>query len=220
MVYYDLRVTIPNLPLDLQTSDIWKDLIRLVFDDLPIKYIVGKEHKGKKGEIVDEHYHIPMELEEPIKMDTLRKRINRLGLKGNKMYCLRELEDLKEEPQRYWRYCLKQNLPVASKGFTELELDALHTVAHDEWNQRVIENKQAEEKMLNKNNFRNKLIKNLKELYNEVGQPTDKKLYIDIYKYYNKSHQTAPFKKMDDLVIDMKLELAYLTIEEYYDLRH
>lgn len=220
MSYIELRLTLPELPETYQYDNIYKHIIKEL-KEIPIRYIVGREHHNKFGEEIKDHYHISIELDEPINIDTFRKTLNRkYGIKGNNMYCLRQHLDLKENEERWWRYPIKQNPAVASNGFTEVELDALHTAGQDEYNQRVKENLIAKEKLMNKNNFRNKLIKNLKELYNEVAQPNDKTIFRDIYKFYNKNHQTAPFKKLDDLVIDIKLQLEYLTIDEYYDLRH
>ena len=220
MSYIELRLTLPELPEPSQYDRIYKVIIKELKEE-PIRYIVGRENHNKFGEEIKDHYHISLELEEPINLDTFRKMLNRkYGIKGNNMYCLRQHLDLKENSERWWRYPVKQHPAVASNGFTPLELEVLHTAGQDEYNQRVKENLIAKEKLMNKNNFRNKLIKNLNELYNEVGQPTDKQIYIDIYKYYKNNHQTAPLKKLDDLVIDIKLELGYLTIEEYYTIRH
>lgn len=219
MSYLELRLTIPELPSEFQYDAIYKHIIKELKEE-PIRYIVGREQHNKCGELIKDHFHISMELEEPINLDSFRKKLNRsYGIKGNNMYCLRQHLDLKEDEQRWWRYPIKQHPAVASKGFTEVELDALHTAGLDEYNQRVKENKLAQEKMLMKNNFRNKLIKYLNNKYNGAHQP-DKTIFIDIYTFYKEAHTTCPFKKMPDLIIDMKLETGMITIDEYYDIKY
>ena len=78
--------------------------------------------------------------------------------------------------------------------------------------------------MINKNNFRQKLMKHLHECLDsrlEKGiMVSDKLLWIAIAEYYRKNHTTPPFMKMDDLVVDVKVELKYITLEEYYDIKH
>lgn len=219
MSYIELRLTIPNLPEKDQYDRIYKHIMKEVTpDDNILKYIVGKEKHDKTGKLVNEHFHIVMELKTSIKVDSVRKRLNRLGIKGPHMYMLRQIEDLLEEPDRWWRYSIKQNPAVAYKGFSEIEIDALHTAANDEYLTRMKEHKAAEHKQHMKNNFRNKLIKHLQEKY-QGAHPTDKQIFLDTYKFYKDAHSTAPFTKMKDLLIDLKLELELLTPEEYYDSR-
>ncbi len=219
MSYLELRLTVPELPASIQYDAIYKHIIQELKEE-PIRYIVGREQHNKCAELINDHFHISMELEEPINLDSFRKKLNRTyGIRGNNMYCLRQHLDLKENEERWWRYPIKQHPAVASKGFTSIELDALHTAGLDEYNQRVKENLMAKEKLLMKNNFRNKLIKYLNNKYNGAHQ-SDKTIFIDIYNFYKEAHTMCPFKKMSDLIIDMRLETRQITIDQYYDTKY
>ena len=196
-----------------------------------LKYLVVCEEHNKFGEKTHLHYHINMELfsdspyVKPYRKDSLAKALNRnLGLKGNAMYCLRVHTD-PDNIERWWRYCCKQHIPIDnSDHFSEDELVEMNKIAKAEYEQRVVENNQTRDKMINKNNFRQKLMKHLHEcLDSRLAKGimvSDKLLWIAIAEYYRKNHTTPPFMKMDDLVVDVKVELKYITLEEYYDIKH
>ena len=74
--------------------------------------------------------------------------------------------------------------------------------------------------MIDKNNFRNKLIKHLCIKHNEKVYREDVEIFCDICEFYKKSGMTAPFRKLDDLVIDMKVEMGMLTYKQYYYINH
>lgn len=194
----------------------------LILNTTPMKWIWVKEKYNKYGEVTKTHYHLNWWLPDTgfqFNQDSFRKFINSIGLKGVKSYCMRTHKDIGDS-DRWWRYTCKQSVPLTYSGFTESEIKEFHLLANDEWEQRKIENIAKRQKLEDKNNFRNKIIKHLKQLYVEQEPSSDKQIFCDIAKFYRKNHQTAPFKKLDDLVIDMKCELGLLTIEEYYDLLH
>lgn len=246
MVYIDVRYTHQGPLTDLTNTPIQKvkDIIHF-FNKLnhekqhfldeqfkqPMSYLVAREDYNKFGEKTHMHYHINMELPnehpliQPYRKDTIAKALNRqLGLKGNAMYCLR-VHESPEDVERWWRYCCKQDIPViSSPDFTEEKKKEMHKIAKAEYQQRVVENKETREKLINKNNFRQKLSKHLHSKLDNMAKKglkvSDKQLWLAIAEYYRDQSTTPPFQKMDDLVIDMKVELKYITLEEYYDLKH
>ena len=243
MVYIDLRYTPPaDTTINpkiivlriLEFFEELNDAKQHFLDDLfrtKMKYLVASEEYNKFGEKTHLHFHINMEcttehpLIKPYRKDAIAKQLNRkLGLKGNAMYCLRVHEN-PENIERWWRYTCKQGIPFSSSpDFKEEEKEEMHKIAKAEYEQRVVENQATRDKIQNKNNFRQKLAKHLHEKLDSMTkrnyQVSDKQLWLAIAEYYRDSHTTPPFMKMDDLVIDMKVELKYITLEEYYDLKH
>lgn len=243
MVYIDIRYT----PQEGQNGDKMKDDILDFFRTLAsekqtfleqhmrekVKYVIAKEDTNKYGEKTHLHYHINMELPsenpliKPYKKDTIAKQLNRkFALKGNKMYSLRVLLTC-ENTERWWRYPCKQGIPcLYSDHFTKEEIERMNMIGAGEYEQRVHENQQTRDKLMNKNNFRTKLAKHLHEKCDNIIKKghkhliTDKQLWLSIAKYYIENHTTPPFQKMDDLVIDMKVELKIISLEEYYDMKH
>lgn len=245
MVYIDLRFT-PQQPYTVEPTPInkVKEIVHWFnklnsekqhFLDnqfrLPMKYLVAMEETNKFGEKTHLHFHINMELPtdhplvKPYRKDTIAKALNRhFGLKGNAMYCLR-VHERPDDVERWWRYTCKQGIPVVSSpDFTEEVKEEMHKIAKAEYQQRVVENQQTRDKLISKNNFRQKLSKHLHEKLDNMLKKglkvSDKQLWLAIAEYYRASHTTPPFNKMDDLVIDMKVELKYITLEEYYDIHH
>lgn len=203
------------------------------------KHICNVEFYNKFGEKTHMHYHMNFYLEDHpfnrrVKKDSLAKKLNReFGLKGNKMYCLRVHNDIPENVGRWWRYTLKQSnlTDVADEnqdwvsGFSQSEIDAMHILAADEYEQRKVENCAARQKMADKNNFRYKLVKHFKKKASDRegcggARLDDKQLWCGIASYYMEHQMTPPFGKMDDVLIDLKVEIGYITIDEYYDLSH
>lgn len=243
MVYIDIRYTPPaqyeESPL-MKVNDILNWFRKLNEDKqsfldeqfrVPMRFLVAKEQYNKFGEATHMHFHINMEcttehhLIKPYRKDTIAKSLNRqLGLKGNAMYCLRVLES-PDDIDRWWRYTCKQSVPMSSsRDYNDGELEEMHKIAKAEYDQRVCENKQTRDKLISKNNFRQKLAKHLHTkldgMLKKGQQVCDKQLWLAIAEYYRENHTTPPFNKMDDLVIDMKVEIKYITLEEYYDLKH
>lgn len=243
MVYIDIRYTPPadaianHEMMCNRVLEFFKDLNSAkqhFLDDIfrkKMRYLVAREEYNKFGEKTHLHYHINMELDtenplvKPYRKDTIAKALNRqLGLKGNAMYCLR-VHESPENIDRWWRYCCKQSIPISSSPcFSAEEKEEMHLIAKAEYEQRVVENKATREKINNKNNFRQKLAKHLHLKLDGMKKKghmvEDKWLWIAIAKYYRDNHTTPPFQKLDDLVIDMKVELNYITLEDYYDLKH
>lgn len=247
MVYFELRYT-PSP--DSQKEDgerkvhdilLWLDeLNKLHQEELmeelrkPNKWLIARESKNKYGEETHLHYHINVELPssylaiKPYKKDNMAKTLNRrFGLKGNKMYCLRLHQSLDSNWERWWRYCCKQGTPFhASTQWDSQELLEMTKIANAEYIQRTKENNETRDKLVAKNNFRQKLAKHLKTKFCNKTQVEnnfrieDKYLWITIAKYYQENHTTPPFCKMDDLVIDMKVEMKWTSLEEYYDMKH
>ncbi len=201
-----------------------KDHEKLCYPEVTdIKYIWVKEKFNKYGEITKTHYHLNWWLPDigvQFSQDTFRKWLNdNMGLKGSAVYCMRCHKDI-GDTERWWRYVCKQVIPIAFSGFQQNIIDEFHKLANDEWEQRKIEKIAMREKLENKNNFRNKLIKHMQKQHKEKPYSIDRDIFCDIARFYKKNHQTAPFKKLDDLVIDMKCEMNIITYEDYYDMTH
>lgn len=188
------------------------------------RFIWVKEMYNKFGEVTKAHYHLNWELIETgikVKKDTIQKMLNRkYHLKGNKMYCLRVHDALDEDGDRWWRYVCKQKKPSVYRGFTDEQINNFHCLANDEYEQRKKENIKSRDKLLDKNNFRNKLIKHMCKIHEEKPYEEDVDIYCDICEFYKSNHATAPFRKLDDLVIDIKVEMKLITYREYYYLNH
>jgi len=242
-VYIDVRYTPPAesameptvmVLRILEFFDELNDNKQSFLDDIfrkDMRYLVAREEYNKFGEKTHLHFHINMELStehpliKPYRKDTIAKSLNRqLGLKGNAMYCLR-IHESPDNIDRWWRYCCKQSIPMSSSThWSAEEKEEMNKIAMAEYEQRIVENKETREKMLQKNNFRQKLSKHLHEKLDNMTKHgtlvSDKQLWLAIAEYYRENHTTPPFMKMDDLVVDMKVELKYITLEEYYDLKH
>jgi len=243
MVYIDIRYTpppdlmMPGETMVLRILDFFEELNnqkQSFLDDIfvvKMRYLVAREEYNKFGEKTHLHFHINMELSthhaliKPYRKDTIAKALNRqLGLKGNAMYCLR-VHESPDNIDRWWRYCCKQSIPFSSSPcFSVEEKEEMTKIAKAEYEQRVVENKETRDKINNKNNFRQKLSKHLHTKLDGMlqhGQKvSDKQLWLAITKFYRDNHTTPPFQKLDDLVIDMKVEINYISLEEYYDLKH
>lgn len=238
--YLKWSVQAPKLVPEDSPLDIPKD----AYIDEP-KYIVNVERYNKFGEKTHLHYHMNFYIPDhvhnkTVKKDSLAKRLIRsFGLKGNKIYSLRVHADMPENVNRWWRYPLKQSNVDAEHisdefneddirwvhGFTLEEITAMHVLAADEYEQRKIENCETRQKMADKNNFRSKLIKHFKKKADDRSacggvRFDDKQLWCAIASYYMEHKMTPPFGKMDDLLIDLKVEIGYMSIHDYYDLTH
>ena len=209
--------------LMIKNNKIQKEL----YPDLPVKpmkWIWVKERWNKYGELTKAHYHLNwwlVDTGKPFKQDSFRKWLNGVcQLKGIKVYCMRTHADI-GDTDRWWRYTCKQSVPLSYWGFTQYEISEFHKLANDEWEHRKQENIAKRQKLEDKNNFRNKVFKHCIELFKDKPQQPDIEIYVAICEFYHKSHQTAPLKKMDDVVVDVKVNaLKYLTFREHYLLTH
>lgn len=235
MVYIDLRYT----PQETDNYEVIYKYIIKILDDAQkerdsatrdsVKYIVVREQFNKFGEKTHLHYHMNFHIphhsgNDDIKKDNLQKQLNRnLKLKGNKMYCLRVHHDIPTDVDRWWNYTCKQGINglVVSAGFSQIDLETMVMIASAEYEQRKKENCETRQKLMDKNNFRNKLIIHMKKIKSQ-DRPrlTDKQIWLEVAGFYRKSHMTPPYNKLDDIVVDVKVELEYLSLDEYYDKTH
>ena len=195
-----------------------------------VSYIVSEEMYNKFGEQTHLHYHMNFSVPHhagnyEFKKETIQKHLNReFKLKGNKMYCLRVHSDMPKDVERWWRYTCKQGKPIMKKNFSDIEVDEMYKIASAEYEQRKIENCETRQKLIDKNNFRNKIVKHLKDAVSKRDKHgcklTDKMLWLAIAQFYRDNHMTPAYGKLDDLVIDMKVEIGYITLEEYYETTH
>jgi len=236
MVYIDLRYTpqqnadhyeIIYLFIVNYLTNVQQERDVSIRDD--VKYIIAREEFNKFGEKTHLHYHMNFYIphhsgNHEIKKDNIQKQLNRnFNLKGNKMYCLRVHHDIPTDVDRWWNYTCKQGINgiIVSSGFRECEIANMVMISSAEYEQRKKENCETRQKLMDKNNFRNKLIIHMKKIKSQ-DRPhlTDKEIWLEIAGFYRKSHMTPPYNKLDDIVVDVKVELEYLSLDKYYDLTH
>lgn len=196
-----------------------------------VSYIVAEEEYNKFGEKTHLHYHMNLSVPHhsgnyEFKKETIQKYLNReFNMKGNKMYCLRVHNDIPDDVERWWRYTCKQSIPIMKSGdFTDECVKEMYMIASAEYEQRKKENCETRQKMIDKNNFRSKIAKHLKEAVSKRDKHgcklSDKMLWLAIAQFYRDNHMTPAYGKLDDLVIDMKVEIGYITLEDYYEMTH
>ena len=153
-----------------------------------------------------------------MKKDTIQKWLRSREICGKAAYCLRVNTDVDDE-ERWWRYVLKENgLKKYVKGFTEKDYLLLEIKAKDEKQRTANKNNDDLTKLMNKNQFRDKMFNKLKELYPD--KKTEKELFSLIGKYYQTENKTPPFSKLLDIVLDFQVFMTFMTFEEYYERRY
>ena len=182
-----------------------------LFPDGNIRYIVAHEATNKFGEPCSQHYHINIHGEVPMQKETLQKWFNKRGAKGNKAYCIQIREDVEDEG-RWWRYCCKEAVLLHS-GFTNEDLGKMVEMAISERTHQIAVNCKTRDRLVNKNQFRDKLFKYLKDNYGH--ERNERKLIKLIGKYYQDGGKTPPFSKLGDVCIDYMISARHMTWEEY-----
>jgi len=214
-MFLDLRLT----PKFFNDPDNWclgrsLILINKWFGHDIVKYMACEEKLDKFGNETHEHYHINVEVEDELNKEKIQKWLRRdFNCKGNKAYCLRVHVDLQDE-DRWWRYCCKENL-VKSKGFEKDRLKELTMLAKDERERQVGLNCATRDKLVNKNQFRDKMFAWLKKEYPDLADK--RSLFIKIGTYYQENSKTPPFSKMMDVVLDYLVYAGHMTFGDYYD---
>lgn len=236
MSFCDIRITteeIGNIGRELDALgavDLYKHrrLITIIKADLLRKYevenmVIGEEKTNKFGEQTKIHYHINFYCDDEIKKDTIQKWFRTAhNVKGNSQYSIRVQPELKDH-YRWWRYPIKEKTfwiknPEMFQQFGVTYEEAKRQ-AVDERNRQIEMNLKTRQSLMDKNAFRDKMFRSLKEEYQETSV-TDKKIWCDIGSYYIRHSKTPAFGKLDDMVIDFKVSTGLVTIEEVYEFRH
>ncbi|AXH74933.1 MAG: putative capsid protein [Cressdnaviricota sp.] len=186
-------------------------------------YVMGEEKTNKFGEPTHQHYHINFYTEKEIKKDSVQKWIrNTFNLKGKEQYCVRVHIDL-EDRNRWWRYPMKEKLIIHSKGLEDALMGTtvkqLKMLAKDEKKRQIEQNLKTRQNLMDKNAFRDNMFRHFKDEYKD-NIPEDKKLWCDMSMYYIRHSKTPPFGKLDDTVVDFKVSVGAITIEEVYEIKH
>lgn len=225
-MFVDLRITPCMIPLWKDEKEVtqhrratftnffteWSDYLK------PMKILLGLEHLDKFGKNTHYHYHINFEISDDVKKDTLQKWLRSREICGKAAYCLRLTAEPDDE-SRWWRYTLKENgIKCLTKGFTDAEYTEMELLAKDEKNRTVLKNNDDLTKLMNKNQFRDKMFNKLKELYPDIID--EKKLFSIIGKYYQSENKTPPFSKLLDVVFDFKVFMNHMTFEEYFERKY
>lgn len=186
-------------------------------------YVMGQEQTNKFGETTLLHYHINYYTEKELKKDSVQKWLrNTFNLKGREQYCVRVHIDL-EDRNRWWRYPMKEKLIIHSAGLEQAlqgsTVKELKLLARDEKKRQVEQNLKTRQNLMDKNAFRDNMFRHFKDEYKD-NLPEDKKIWCDLSMYYIRHSKTPPFTKLDDTVIDFKVSVGAITIEEVYELKH
>lgn len=236
MSFCDIRITteeIAHIGRELDALGVvemrkHRTFIDVVKADLLRKYsvenmIIGEEKTNKFGEETKIHFHINFYCVDEIKKDTIQKWFRTVhNVKGNSMYSIRVLPELKDH-YRWWRYPIKEKIFFIHNVdmFEEygVNLKEAKRQARDERERQIEMNLKTRQSLMDKNAFRDKMFRSLKEEYQETSV-TDKKIWCDIGSYYIRHSKTPAFGKLDDMVIDFKVSTGLVTIEEVYEFRH
>lgn len=180
------------------------------------RYLVAHETTNKFGEPCSAHYHINIHGEVPIKKETLQKWFNKNGAKGNKAYCIQIREDVDDEG-RWWRYCCKEAL-LLHHGFTDEDIAKMVEMAISERAHQITTNLKTRDRLVNKNQFRDKLFKHLKDNHTTVRD--EKKLIRLVGEYYQDQGKTPPFCKLEDIVLDYLIVVKSMSWDEFIERRY
>lgn len=182
----------------------------------PSHILIADEATNKFGEPCEQHYHVNIHGKKSIEKAALQKWLNRHGAKGNKAYCVQIREDVDDEG-RWWRYCCKENLAYAY-GFSGEEVNRMVEMATSERAHQVATNIKTRDRLVNKNQFRDKLFKHL---IDDHGECRHKRLLIKhVGKYYQDQGKSPPFNKLADIVMDYLICIKAITWEEWIDERY
>ena len=118
---------------------------------------------------------------------------------------------------------MKEKLIIYSKGFENAlmghTVKELKMLAKDEKKRQVEQNLKTRQNLMDKNAFRDNMFRHFKDEYKD-NIPEDKKLWCAMSLYYIRHSKTPPFGKLDDTVVDFKVSVGAITIEEVYEIKH
>lgn len=186
------------------------------FSDENTRYLVAHEATNKFGEPCSQHYHINIHGEMSVQKETLQKWFNKHGAKGNKAYCIQVREDVEDEG-RWWRYCCKEALLLHS-GFSVEDLGKMVEMAVCERAHQVKTNVKTRDRLVNKNQFRDKLFQYLKAKHPHVS--CECALIQLVGEYYQDQGKTPPFSKLGDVVLDYLIVVKSMSWREFIKRRY
>jgi hypothetical protein len=135
---------------------------------------------------------------------------------GNKAYCIQIREDVEDEG-RWWRYCCKEAL-LLHRGFSDEDLGKMVEMAVSERAHQVATNVKTRDRLVNKNQFRDKLFKHLKD--NHAAVRDESKLIRLVGEYYQAQSKTPPFSKLQDVVLDYLIVVKSISWEDFIERRY
>jgi hypothetical protein len=226
MPYISVRITpehckVVDFSWDFEKSNsanmgcFW-DMFTSSFLDDECRYLVAHEATNKFGEPCSQHYHINIHGKVSVQKETLQKWFNKHGAKGNKAYCIQVREDVEDEG-RWWRYCCKEALLLHS-GFSDEDLGRMVEMAVSERAHQVKTNVKTRDRLVNKNQFRDKLFKHLKDNHPNIRD--EKKLIRLVGEYYQDQGKTPPFCKLEDVVLDYLIVVKSMSWEDFIERRY
>ena len=187
-----------------------------------------EESLNKFGETTSTHWHVNLVLDDHIrdfKKDSFQAWFRRRKYlpKGNKCYAIAIVGDPDDE-DRWWRYLLKEtdapfvtDFPEEFKANFEVQV----AMAQDERKLQIERNIAARERALQNDSFRLKCYSSILEMFNsrDPASLNDRMIYCEIMRYYQANNKIPPFNTGMNMVIDFKVHVGLMTIEDYYDTR-
>lgn len=194
-------------------------------------YIISAEKTNKFGEATHFHYHYKCNTLASKSKDAIQKWLREHGCKGVKAYACNTHEDPKDE-MRWWRYALKEQDTIKTscslrwgrncpgRAFDESQEDEVtlelwRKMAVDERQKQIEMNLASRDREINKNQFRDKMFKKLKE---ENENATRRTLFKAIFKHYQAAGKTPPeAQRIYNVVIDFQVWAGELDLDDYFD---
>ena len=202
----------------------------IVKQDKTSEYTCGFETHGKIGEDVPAHFHIhthfePPDLKDPLRSarEFLKRKAMEIGfkLKGNKQWACTLVGEPKDYA-RWIRYPLKET-PCAqfcSPNF-EKELFEMHQFAKEERKRSIELNIIKNEKIKDKQSFKDKLFKFLDNPPDGGDNPkTHCSVWIAILQYYQEQGKAVCYKTISGYTDLYQLYKGYKTPMEAYAEHH
>lgn len=226
MPYYQLRVTPCQFNLEFNTALTVIPFIqkRSGFD--PEMYITCDEKINKFGEECKRHFHFSFFADD--KKDTLQKAIRTyysekdVVCKGNKCYCLQEIEE-PADVKRWLRYSMKEKwIPqLTVLPFSDEEIKNMEIVAKDERQRGIDHNIKKRQKLLEKQTLSDKAFALLDKLA-EKGQKVNT-FYSVVCKlgdFYTKEKAAGKPCTIDAYAWNYLLERKHCTRHEWFVATH
>lgn len=190
------------------------------------RFMIASETTNKFGETTHFHYHYKCQTLTKKTKDSIQKWLRERGCKGNKAYSIALHEDPRDE-QRWWRYVLKEmkgtlTTTIFRYGneaplpeFQEHEIELWRALAVDERQKQIEMNLASRDREINKNQFKDKMFKKLKETHKDVS-PNRRELFKDIFKHYQAHGKTPPdAHRIQNIIIDFQVWAGYLDLDDY-----
>ena len=217
-MYFQLRVT----PSAFKCP--WEQAIQIVksiitFYDVDEEcYITADEKTNKYGEAIKRHFHFNFICEG--KKDTIQKWVRKwyhdrdYVCKGNKCYCLQEVEE-PDDIKRWLRYLMKEKYlgKLTKIPYSNEEIANMEILAKDERSRSAEIHLKKREKSLDKKTMFDKICEKLEK--ENLGSKRD--IFIFIAKYYVEEGKPVNYKTIEGYTYNWMLKKGLISYDEYYN---